>query len=89
MFKVLAVTALIYHQVSFQDTILTAESLNSADELYGNYSMGPVDANAEVNGTSRVACLQVKCQAFGGNGSEQYTTVRVTASTAYGTCRIR
>ena len=79
----------IYHQVSSLDTILTAESLNSVDELYGNYSMGPIDAKAEVNGTTRVACLQVKCPTFDRNGNTQLTIVRVAASTAYGNCRIR
>ena len=82
-------TLLVYVQGLYLDTILTAESLNSAGELYGNYSMGPVDAKAELNGTRRVACLQVKCPAFDRNGSDQYTTVRVAASARYGTCRIR
>ena len=79
----------IYYQGSSFDAVLTAESLNSADEHYGNYSMGPVDAKAELNGTTRVACMQVRCPSFNSNGSEVYTVVRVTVSTGYGACKIR
>ena len=51
--------------------------------------MGPVDDKAEVNGSTRVVCLQIRCPAFDINGSEQYTTVRVTVSSGLGMCRIR
>ncbi|WAR29042.1 hypothetical protein MAR_002610, partial [Mya arenaria] len=74
-----------------EDTIITAESISTADVSSppGNYSMGPLDAHGFLNGTSRFACLQVRCPGFLTTGAAFDIVVNVTMETTSGHCLAR
>ncbi|WAR29053.1 hypothetical protein MAR_002621, partial [Mya arenaria] len=73
------------------DTIITAESITTADvsSPLGNYSMAPIDAHGFLNGTSRFACLHVRCPGFLTTGAAFDIVVNVTMETTSGHCLAR
>jgi len=59
------------------------------EESFGYYTVGPIDANATVNGNDRFACLQVRCPGITAKGQPIDVFVNVSVDSGVSaSCRI-
>lgn len=77
-------------QNAYADTILVADSRlpNGTTESFGNFSTAPIDSSASFNGTSRFACLQVRCPGMTADGNDFDVVVDVTVESTYTKCHL-
>jgi hypothetical protein len=78
-------------QDALYDTIITAVSSAANDTTvpFGNFTTGPIDSSAAMNGSSRFACLQVRCPGTFTNGDDFDVLVNISVETRYKRCQIR
>ncbi|XP_060586707.1 uncharacterized protein LOC132742353 isoform X2 [Ruditapes philippinarum] len=81
----------IHIQDAPYDTIMTAVSSAANDTTvpFGNFTAGPIDSSAAMNGSSRFACLQVRCPGTFTNGDDFEVLVNISVETRYKRCQIR
>lgn len=81
----------VHIQNALYDLIFTAESMlsNLTMSSFGNFTTAPIDESAGMNGSSRFACLQVRCPGFQINQEEFDVLVRVSVKTRYKQCHVR
>ncbi|KAL4224568.1 hypothetical protein ACF0H5_015269 [Mactra antiquata] len=70
------------------ESLVTAESFTSRNESFGTFTTGPLDASGELNDTSRVACVQIRCPSSANYANYRNVNVKVYPTTATGQCLI-